>query len=39
MNILEKIITKKRIEVEERKQLYPTALLKKSIYELQTFSL
>lgn len=32
MNILEKITTHKRIEVTERKELYPTKLLEKSIY-------
>ena len=40
MNILEKIVTQKRIEVEERKRLFPTALLEKSIYfESPTVSL
>ncbi|MCK5471320.1 MAG: indole-3-glycerol-phosphate synthase TrpC, partial [Cyclobacteriaceae bacterium] len=32
MDILEKIITHKEKEVEERKSLYPTKLLEKSIY-------
>jgi indole-3-glycerol phosphate synthase len=32
MNILSKIIENKRIEVDERKSLYPTKLLEKSIY-------
>ena len=32
MNILEKIVAQKRIEVGERKSLIPTALLEKSIY-------
>ena len=32
MNILNKIIEHKRKEVEERKELYPTRLLEKSIY-------
>jgi indole-3-glycerol phosphate synthase len=32
MNILEKIITEKKIEVQEKKQIYPTALLEKSIF-------
>lgn len=32
MNILDKIIAQKQIEVEERKNLYPVKLLEKSIY-------
>ena len=32
MNILEKIVVQKRIEVAEQKALIPTALLEKSIY-------
>ncbi len=32
MNILSKIVENKRIEVDERKSLYPVKLLKKSIY-------
>ncbi len=32
MNILEKIVLEKRNEVKERKQLYPTALLEKSLF-------
>ena len=32
MNILDKIIAHKQQEVEERKSLYPTKLLEKSIY-------
>ena len=32
MNILEKIVAHKRIEVAERKSLYPTALLERSTY-------
>ena len=32
MNILDKIIAQKKIEVAERKALYPTQLLEKSIY-------
>lgn len=32
MNILEKIVLEKRSEVKERKKLYPTALLEKSLF-------
>jgi indole-3-glycerol phosphate synthase len=32
MNILAEIIKQKRVEIEERKSLYPTKLLEKSIY-------
>jgi len=32
MNILERIVTEKRNEVEELKKLYPTALLEKSLF-------
>ena len=32
MNILETIIAQKRIELEEKKQLYPTRLLEKSLF-------
>lgn len=32
MNILDKIVLEKRNEVNERKQLYPTALLEKSLF-------
>ena len=40
MNTLDKIIDKKRIEVSDRKELYPTKLLERSIYfETKTVSL
>jgi indole-3-glycerol phosphate synthase len=32
MNILDKIVEEKRKEVAERKELYPTALLEKSLF-------
>ncbi len=32
MNILDKIVQEKRKEVEQKKQLYPTALLEKGLF-------